>query len=100
MRHDPDNTLCDKNTYAGADGVLCTCGIDDPADVPAPSVRPAPAVQMPAGESGRMSAREALAYGELKAAARELDVAKAMLKPAEERWRRALDTLHEAMLRP
>lgn len=97
MRHDTDNALCDKNTYPGADGVLCTCGIDDPADVPAPSVRP---VQMPVGETGRMSARESLAYGELKVAARELDAAKAMLKPAEERWRRALDTLHEAMLRP
>lgn len=99
MRHNPNNAHCDKVVYAGAENIQCTCDIDDADEVPAPSVvMPAGfahAISVPAG----IPPREATAYAELKAAARELDAAKQMLKPAEERWRRALDSLHEAMLR-
>jgi hypothetical protein len=99
VRHSSSNPNCDKNQYGEADGVKCTCDIDSPDDSPVPStVLPVGATTMNA-VACLPGSREAAAYAELKAAARELDAARQMLKPAEERWRRALDALHEEMLR-
>lgn len=105
-RHDPSNTHCDKVAYAGADGVLCTCDVDPADDRPAPStVLPPglaqqlinPAYNAPGAVT--LSGSHAAAYVELQSATRELEAAKSMLKPAEARWRAALDRFHAEMLR-
>lgn len=97
MKHNPSNPLCDLVMYAGSAEVRCTCDVDDPDDAPRPSTVVAPSAvgRTPAGQSGS----EAAAYAELKAAAIELKAAQQLVKPAEERWRKALDALHAEMLR-
>jgi hypothetical protein len=103
-RHDATNTNCDKNAYPGAEGVLCTCDVDPAEDRPAPStVLQSPiAMQMAHEDSiGDLVLRgsHAAAYVELKAAARDLEAVREMLRPAEQRWRAALDRFHAEMLR-
>lgn len=101
MRHNPNNSQCDKNVYAGADDIKCTCDIDDADNVPAPSVSIAPAgPPAVAAAPGQivLTGRSAQTYAELVAATRELDAARKLLTPAEARWRSALDAHSEAML--
>jgi hypothetical protein len=104
-RHDASNTNCDKNAYPGAEGVLCTCDVDPADDRPAPSTV-LPAASPILGSDPRwvpgqvtLSGSHAAAYVELQAATRELEAARSMLKPAEQRWRAALDRFHAEMLR-
>ena len=98
--HDPNNANCDKVLYKGADGVLCTCDFDSPDDAPQPSTVLPPGVAT-ASVLGQvtLTGDHAVAYVELQAATRELEAARSMLKPAEARWRAALDRFHEEMLR-
>jgi hypothetical protein len=100
-RHDATNTNCDKNAYPGADGVLCTCDVDPAEDRPAPSTVLAVGSVMPAAALGdvMLKGSHAEAYRELQAATRDLEAARSMLKPAEQRWRAALDRFHAEMLR-
>lgn len=102
MRHNESNPLCDKNVYGpDASDVRCTCDVDDPADAPAPSV------VMPAGPPAPHTARgnvvlagsQADAYMEWCAATRELDAARKLLAPAEQRWKAAVDRLAAEALR-
>ena len=105
MTHNPSNPNCDKNQYAGSDGVRCTCDIDSADDVPAPStvVRDGPpnvAAWIPVVQPGSvvLTGRRASTHTELEAATREYRAAQQLLKPAEERWRRAMDAHMEALL--
>lgn len=108
MNHNPSNPNCDKNQYAGADGVRCTCDVDD-ADGPAPStvvrheaVMAAypPAMGGPSMPPVTLTGRKAETHVELVHATREMRAAQQLLKPAEERWRRAMDAHMEALLQP
>lgn len=102
-RHDPSNTNCDKVAYPGADGVLCTCDVDPADDRPAPStiLPPGLAMDMQRRSAGDLllSGSHAAAYVEFQAATRELEAARALLRPAEQRWRAALDRLSAETLR-
>lgn len=102
MTHNPSNPNCDKNQYGGADGVRCTCDIDKMDDVPVPSTveRGAQVFATHAVQPGSvvLTGRRAATHAELEAATRELRAAQQLLKPAEERWRRALDAHSEALL--
>jgi hypothetical protein len=105
-RHDPSNNNCDKVRYAGADGVLCTCEFDSPDDAPVPSTVASAFASGVALDTQRRSAGDVLlsgchaaSYLELQAATRDLEAAKALLRPAEQRWRAALDRFHAEMLR-
>lgn len=104
MTHNPSNPNCDKNQYAGADGVRCTCDVDSPDDVPPPStvVRADAAFANYQTQPGMvtLTGRRAATHAELEAATREYRAAQQLLKPAEERWRRAVDAHMEALLQP
>lgn len=103
MTHNASNPNCDKNQYAGSDNVRCTCDIDSPDDVPPPSTvirDPATTFATYPAQTGQvvLSGRRAATHAELEAATREYRAAQQLLKPAEERWRRAMDAHMEAIL--
>lgn len=103
MTHNPSNPNCDKSQYGDASGVRCTCDVDD-ADVPPPStiVRAAETFTQHPTQAGSvvLHGRRAQTHAELEAATREYRAAQQLLKPAEERWRRAMDAHMEAILQP
>lgn len=100
MKHDPSNTNCDKVRYADMndmnDPILCTC--DD--DAPAPSVAPVtqPQDRPIRGMRDDYPPRAMALLAEYRDASRELDTARRMLKPAQERWQRACDAFTEALI--
>lgn len=96
-RHDSTNQNCDKVRYQGAADVLCTCDVDDPEDVPAPSTIMRDAA--PSSGGVMLSGDHAASYRELQASTRELKAAQDLFKAAEGRWRAALDRFQAEMLR-
>ena len=102
MTHNPSNPNCDKNQYAGSDGVRCTCDIDSPDDVPAPStvVRDRQWIAAMPTEQGAvvLTGRRALLHAELERTTRDLDAARKLLAPAEAAWRKAMDAYMEALV--
>ena len=97
MRHNPNNPLCDKSQYPDGADVKCTCDIDEPDDAPAPSTVIPP--QLVARLAHPAQRPPMSTWDEFQAAVKELDAARKLLKPAEERWRKALDELHAEILR-
>lgn len=100
MRHDPNNSLCDKNAYAGMGGDhKCTCDVDDAEDAPAPSTvlppdaRNAGLGSGPTGGAVTLTGGAAAAWVEFQAASREYDAARALIVPAEQRLKAAIDRL-------
>lgn len=98
MSHDPSNRNCDLTQYGGADGVRCTCEFDLPEDAPQPSVVMPPNLATPPGNIV-LTGRKAQTYSELEHAVRELHAARALLAPAEARWKAALEAHAAEMLR-
>ena len=98
MNHDPSNPNCDRNQFpdAPADEVHCTCDVDE---APLPSTSLPPGLVTPAASPGSvlLTGRVAQTHRELEAATREFRAAQQLLKPAEERWRRAMDAHMEAI---
>ena len=104
MTHNPSNPNCDKSQYGDNENVRCTCDIDSVDDVPVPSTVVRGDVPdhpgMRAAGSVLLTGRRASTHAELEAATREYRAAQQLLKPAEERWRRAMDAHMEALLTP
>ncbi len=104
MRHDPSNPNCDKTAYGpDAQDVKCTCDVDTPDDVPRPStVIPAgllAQIASPGGDHVTLTGRKAQVYRELEEATRELDAARKLMAPAQERFTRAMNAMGEEMCR-
>jgi len=90
-QHNPSNSNCDLVQYPGAPNVVCTCD----EDTPAPSVT-LPAATPPRQFALNMSSPlDISAYDEFREAARELDRARKLMQPAQERFTRAVNALAE-----
>lgn len=87
-QHNPSNSNCDLVQYPGAANVVCTCD----EDTPAPSVT-LPTIQTPMGSGVIVPAGHGAALSEFNEAARELDRARKLMQPAQERFARAVDAL-------
>lgn len=105
MRHDPNNSQCDKTQYGDAPDVRCTCDIDDPSDAPVPStiIResgapalgqfPIPGLTTPAAHPGvvTLTGRQAATHRELAEAGRDFQAARVAFERAQARYKAAVD---------
>lgn len=119
MRHDPNNSQCDKVQYGDAPDVRCTCDIDSPDDAPVPSTRvgetsapmigqsPGHVTKAPSMYQGvpvydpngvTLTGRQAATHRELVEAGRDYQAARVAFERAQARYKAAIDAHMQAVV--